>query len=121
MLKSVYLITERNLQISLLEKELCASFRLNILSPIEVISDTSYLNDHIVLLDLAVLKGQNFTQILSLVTEQADKIIIALFNADRGQALPIIRQHQRIRDLFFTDDSFETLVKGTHRLSEGEY
>ncbi len=121
MMSAVYLITRKNLLASVLEKSLREHFSIQVLSPKSVARNPEQLSNHIVLLDIGALPGQEFYHAMELISEQAPDATVAIINVDRGHNQQLIYRYVNIKGIFFTDDTLETLVKGIRELKGGVY
>ncbi|MCL6268548.1 LuxR C-terminal-related transcriptional regulator [Sansalvadorimonas sp. 2012CJ34-2] len=121
MVSSVYLLTKKNLQASVLEKSLSHEFVAFTLPPSLIESNLGALSGHIVLVDKASLGCDEFTRILQHISESVEDVTVALINTKKDQDMQIISDCKVIKGVFYEDDSFETLVKGIYRMMDGEY
>ena len=119
--KIVYLITERNLQMSLLEEKLRDSFTIRLIPPVDVITNTNTLKDQVVLIDVSFISGRDVEVLISHLNVHGHLFSIAIFNTDRSQNVELLLEHRNIKGIFYSDDSLEMLEKGIDRLISGGY
>ena len=118
---SVFLLTKKNLQTTVLEKSLSEEFVVFTLSPSLAKSSINRLAGHIVLIDVGTLGKDEVTLTLNMVSSSGEPITMALINAERSLDLQVVYDNPSIKGVFFFDDELDTLTRGVRRMLEGEY
>ena len=118
---SVFLLTKKNLQTTVLEKSLSEEFVVFTLSPTLAKSSISRLAGHIVLIDIGTLGKEEIKLTLKMVSSCDESITLALINAERSLDIQVVYDNPSIKGVFFFDDELDTLTRGVRRMLEGEY
>ncbi len=119
--RMVYLATEKNIQISVLEEKLKSVFPFQLISSVDLLTNTNISDGQVILIDLAAITGSDVTHLLSHLSNVYSGVILALFNTDRSQNIHTLTRFRNIKGIFYNDDSFEQLIKGITLLLDGEY